>query len=139
MHRAIAGLSVSLMLVAAAPALAEEGDVFIGIGGSFAGENFDAPSGVDFDDSRTWTGQLGYRVSDHLAFELEYEQIQDFEFDASLTASDGIFTGTQSVNVELDGFIVARWCSRSGWASTSRSATAGSSSSRVSTSFRPGS
>ena len=37
---------------------AEEGDVFIGLGGNFAGEQFDNTGGFDVDDSRTLTAHV---------------------------------------------------------------------------------
>jgi opacity protein-like surface antigen len=99
-------LGLSLMLAGATPAAAEEGDVMIGFGGSFAGENFRGDAD-EFDNSRTWTAQLGYRVSDYLAFELEYENIDDFEFNESDSASDGFFTVTDEVDAKVDGFLIA--------------------------------
>jgi opacity protein-like surface antigen len=80
-RRGMQALGLSLMLAAAAPAAAEEGDVVIGIGGSFTGERFksDAENLGDVDDSRSWTGQIGYRLNDYLAFELEYERITKFD------------------------------------------------------------
>src|SRR5262245_6170282 len=96
------GLGLSLVLLAATPAAAEEGDVFIGIGGNFAGEQFDDTGGFDVDDSRTLTAQVGYRVNPFLAFELKYERLDEFD----LSDSDDLGFGT-TVDFEgdADGFI----------------------------------
>jgi opacity protein-like surface antigen len=92
------GLGLSLLFLAATPAAAEEGDVTIGIGGSFAGERFEDSDIGDVDDSRTWTGQIGYRVNDYLTLELEYEQVD--EFDVSDSVDLGGFTADREGDVE---------------------------------------
>lgn len=103
MRREMFGLAISLMVLAASPALAEEGNVFIGIGGNFAGEQFDETGGFDVDDSRTLTAQLGYRVNDYLAFELKYERID--EFDLSATDDFGLGLGSVDFEGDAEGFI----------------------------------
>ena len=79
----------------------------IGLGGTFAGENFRGDFGdLDFDNSRSWTAQIGYRLTDSLAFELEYENIDDFEFDDAVSDSFGGFSFTDEVEADLDGFVL---------------------------------
>ena len=103
MRRGMFGLALSWVVMAASPAAAEEGNVFIGLGGNFAGEQFDDTGGFDVDDSRTLTAQLGYRVNDYLAFELKYERID--EFDLGSTEQFGL--GSITFEGDAEGFIGA--------------------------------
>jgi outer membrane protein W len=106
-----------LAVLAARPAAAQEGSFMVGVGASFAGEDFDDPDdgsrgsagSFDVDDSRTWSAQLGYRASDQLAFELEYERFDDFEIETRtapfLINGDGEVTGwSASLNTKIYPF-----------------------------------
>jgi opacity protein-like surface antigen len=56
---------------------------YIGIGGSYAFENFDADDDIDLDFDDTWglNVKAGYRFSEQLALEFNFDYLSEFEAD----------------------------------------------------------
>jgi opacity protein-like surface antigen len=71
---------------------AREG-VYAQVGGGYAIENFDLPSGVDADDSLILSGRLGYRFNPNFAGEVLFEYLDEFELDVSGLGSLGDING----------------------------------------------
>ena len=89
-------LLIIAVLFLTTPVYAE--DVYVGIGGTYAYENFDV--GVDFGDGSGINLKAGYVLNDNVAIELSYDYLQDFDYsDAVVSAEADIETLMAAVKI----------------------------------------
>ena len=76
-------LLIIAVLFLTTPVYAE--DVYVGIGGTYAYENFDA--GVDYSNTEGLNLKAGYIINDNLAIELNYDYLQDFKYSGEIISA----------------------------------------------------
>ena len=88
-------LTIIGLFLSAMPVMAE---MYVGIGGSYVYENFDA--GVDFGDGSGINLKAGYVLNDNVAIELSYDYLQDFDYsDAVVSVEADIETLMAAVKI----------------------------------------
>ena len=84
--------TIMIMSFCTTPLLAEDTGVYIGIGGSYAVEDFKMNGGsVDFDNTNGLNLKVGYHINNIFSLEFNYDHLSDFEFDYTQ-----LYAGTQN-------------------------------------------